>query len=67
MIIHTTNFFKVVNMIKKIFLLLIILLFSVSVAFATNMNDLEIPHDFSGKKLMENTSYLKLMIILDSL
>ncbi len=46
MIIHTTNFFKVVNMIKKIFLLLIILLFSVSVAFATNMNDLEIPHDF---------------------
>ena len=50
MIIHTTNFFKVVNMIKKIFLLLIILLFSVSVAFATNMNDLEIPHDFSGKK-----------------
>lgn len=54
-------------MIKKIFLLLIILLFSVSVAFATNINDLEIPHDFSGKKQMENTLCQKLMITQDSL
>lgn len=37
-------------MIKKIALILAILLFSVSVAHATNINDLEIPHDFSGKK-----------------
>ena len=37
-------------MIKKIALILIVLLFSVSVAYATNINDLEVPHDFTGKK-----------------
>ncbi len=37
-------------MIKKIALTLTILLFCLSVAYATNINDLEIPHDFSGKK-----------------
>ena len=37
-------------MIKKIALIFTILLFSVSIAHATNINDLEIPHDFSGKK-----------------
>ena len=42
--------FKVMKMIKKISLILIILLFSVSVVCASNINNLEIPHDFSGKK-----------------
>lgn len=37
-------------MIKKISLILIILLFAVSVAYSTNINDLSIPSDFSGKK-----------------
>ena len=37
-------------MIKKIALISIILLFSISIAYASNIDQLEIPHDFSGKK-----------------
>ena len=37
-------------MIKKIAITLIILLFCISVACATNINELKIPHDFSGNK-----------------
>lgn len=37
-------------MIKKIALISIIVLFSISVAYASNIDKLEIPHDFSGKK-----------------
>ena len=38
------------KMIKKIALISIILLFSISIAYASNIDQLEIPHDFSGKK-----------------
>ncbi|MBR5954099.1 MAG: hypothetical protein IK044_00280 [Methanobrevibacter sp.] len=37
-------------MIKKISLILIIFIFCISAAYASNLNTLEIPHDFSGKK-----------------
>lgn len=50
MILSYNNFFKMVNMIKKIVLMIIMLIFCLGVAFASNVNDLEIPHDFSGKK-----------------
>ena len=38
------------KMIKKIALISIILLFSISIAYASNIDQLEIPHDLSGKK-----------------
>lgn len=38
------------KMIKKIVLILIVSLFSISVAYASNINQLDIPHDFLGKK-----------------
>lgn len=37
-------------MIKKIAFILAILVFATSVAYATNIDDLKIPSDFSGKK-----------------
>lgn len=44
-------FFKVIEMIKKISLIFIILIFSTGFAYAAqNINDLQIPNDFSGKK-----------------
>ena len=44
-------FFKVIEMIKKISSIFIILIFSTGFAYAAqNINDLQIPNDFSGKK-----------------
>ncbi|WP_296862433.1 hypothetical protein [uncultured Methanobrevibacter sp.] len=37
-------------MIKKIVLISMIILFSISIAYASNIDQLDIPHDFSGKK-----------------
>ncbi|SDA37357.1 hypothetical protein [Methanobrevibacter millerae] len=37
-------------MIKKISVILIITLFAISVAYAVNVNDLQVPSDFSGKR-----------------
>lgn len=52
-------------MIKKIVLISMIILFSISIAYASNIDQLDIPHDFSGKKVKANFSYQKPMIIRD--